>query len=796
MAIKFSNNALTTLATSITNLSTTLAVAAATGDGFPAVAGGGSDYFVLTMEDSSGHREFIRVDNRVAGSDVLGSVTYPLERGYWGSTARTWSAGDEVDCRWTSQAADQFYADAIASGTLASGGPTRAFGQNTATTTGLTFGYYGGILWVDGVITTIADGVVTLAASQTNYVERTGAGVVSSNTTAFTTGLVPLLVVTTSAGAVASVVDKRISSPPFTGRLSKSVAGAVDVTLNADEARNPIVEMSGAITANINLIVPATKQRWTVRNGTSGAFTVTFKTPSGTGVSVPQGKALELYGNGTDILSAVDGVFTYTVGVAANNLVQLDGAAKLPAVDGSQLTNLPLQAIPVVVGTRQTVLSGAVDNSNLPNWLAAGTGLAVDLKATTVAVRLAYASGLVDTQLDLTADAANQFGTLPANSTLYLFADRLTGTTFTGSSSRCPPQYGGSFDSTSGRFLLHFDGAPLATTFLDDWGSGSWAAVGSAKLQNNQAKFGATALGGSGTNNALIASGADRVRNASITSLPSGGWTLACQGWATAQANGINALFSLVNGSGLGLILCTNASGKVQCGLSSNGGSFDIVSFNSGTATIATGSWHAYELSWDGSNYRIKVDGVLDQTIASSLPICPFSTGFCIGGDPLTSGRGWQGYIDEVEMVPYCRHPGASSYTAPTVASAVNTAGELACWFDVPNMTMREVSGPNTVTAGGPVSFTARNRVFVGEADTGASSVSAIRAYAYRGYYDQTFTTTAVLTVKNHNLGVQPGWHQLLENGVTQYRALTLTNDTISWTPGAATTRLTLSRGY
>lgn len=37
---------------------------------------------------------------------------------------------------------------------------------------------------------------------------------------------------------------------------------------------------------------------------------------------------------------------TLTAGTAANNAVQLDGSARLPAVDGSQLTNLPLAAIP------------------------------------------------------------------------------------------------------------------------------------------------------------------------------------------------------------------------------------------------------------------------------------------------------------------------------------------------------------------------------------------------------------------------------------------------------------------
>ncbi len=32
---------------------------------------------------------------------------------------------------------------------------------------------------------------------------------------------------------------------------------------------------------------------------------------------------------------------TQTVGTSANNVVQLDGSSRLPAVDGSQLTNLP-----------------------------------------------------------------------------------------------------------------------------------------------------------------------------------------------------------------------------------------------------------------------------------------------------------------------------------------------------------------------------------------------------------------------------------------------------------------------
>ena len=47
------------------------------------------------------------------------------------------------------------------------------------------------------------------------------------------------------------------------------------------------------------------------------------------------------------------------LGTSANNVVQLDGSAKLPAVDGSALTNLPAS------GAYTKVSSGTITNSNL-----------------------------------------------------------------------------------------------------------------------------------------------------------------------------------------------------------------------------------------------------------------------------------------------------------------------------------------------------------------------------------------------------------------------------------------------
>ena len=64
------------------------------------------------------------------------------------------------------------------------------------------------------------------------------------------------------------------------------------------------------------------------------------------------------------------------VGTEAGNVVALDGGAKLPAVDASQLL-----AIPGTFDCRQTVLRGVVDSDGMPSFLTEGTGTAVTLSA-------------------------------------------------------------------------------------------------------------------------------------------------------------------------------------------------------------------------------------------------------------------------------------------------------------------------------------------------------------------------------------------------------------------------------
>jgi len=189
---------------------------------------------------------------------------------------------------------------------IASSLPVAPFGHKPSTTAGLTWGYYGGQRWISGVLTTVADSTLLLTASVTNYVEYTDAGVVSCNSAGFSADKNPIAEITTGVGAITAVLDRRSQRDPATGRLSKSVAGGVDVTLTAAEARADIIEFTGLLTGGINVILPTRAWCRLFANTTTGAFALTVKTAAGTGKTITQGKRAILYCDATNVLSSFD----------------------------------------------------------------------------------------------------------------------------------------------------------------------------------------------------------------------------------------------------------------------------------------------------------------------------------------------------------------------------------------------------------------------------------------------------------------------------------------------------------
>lgn len=180
--------------------------------------------------------------------------------------------------------------------------PATLYGRRQSTSSGLTWGYYGGNVLVNGVLTQIANATVALTASTTNYIEANPTtGAVSKNTTGFTAGQTPLYTIVTGTATVSNYTDHRIAVPDVTGRLAKAMSDA-NTTLSFAEVRNQILEFTGTLTVQRNIVLPLTPRQWTVFNNTTGGFGLQFIGATGTGIVVAAGKRAIVYADGTNIV--------------------------------------------------------------------------------------------------------------------------------------------------------------------------------------------------------------------------------------------------------------------------------------------------------------------------------------------------------------------------------------------------------------------------------------------------------------------------------------------------------------
>lgn len=191
-----------------------------------------------------------------------------------------------------------------ANGYFDAASPATLYGRRQSTSSGLTWGFYGGNVLVNGVLTHIANGTLTLTASATNYVEANPAtGAVSSNTTGFTAGRTPLYTVVVGSASITSYTDHRLATPDHHGLLAKAMTDA-NTTLTAAEVRNQILQFTGTLTAQRNIVLPLVPRQWTVFNNTTGGFGLQFIGATGTGIVVAAGKRAIIYADGTNVVRA------------------------------------------------------------------------------------------------------------------------------------------------------------------------------------------------------------------------------------------------------------------------------------------------------------------------------------------------------------------------------------------------------------------------------------------------------------------------------------------------------------
>ena len=105
----------------------------------------------------------------------------------------------------------------------------------------------------------------------------------------------------------------------ITGIGAIAVSGSSNYTLTtangaSDESRNAVLNITGTLTAAINVVCPTSAKTYIVKNGTTGGYAITLKTSGGTGISVPNGSTMLLYCDGTNVVEGVTYIGTMTAG--------------------------------------------------------------------------------------------------------------------------------------------------------------------------------------------------------------------------------------------------------------------------------------------------------------------------------------------------------------------------------------------------------------------------------------------------------------------------------------------------
>jgi len=108
--------------------------------------------------------------------------------------------------------------------------------------------------------------------------------------------------------AIGGKADVTMSSTTITLTLTNSNA--------AQDARALYLNLTGTPGGAADLIVPALQKSYLVKNGTTGGFAVTIKVTGQTGVSIPNGKTVWVYNNGTDVVTAIDFIPSLVLGAA------------------------------------------------------------------------------------------------------------------------------------------------------------------------------------------------------------------------------------------------------------------------------------------------------------------------------------------------------------------------------------------------------------------------------------------------------------------------------------------------
>lgn len=123
----------------------------------------------------------------------------------------------------------------------------------------------------------------------------------------------------------------------ITGVLSVAQGDTTLTLTNTDgasnQARNAVINLTGAMTAGRNVVVPTANKVYIFKNSTTGGFATTIKTAAGSGVAILNGQSRLVYCDGTNV---VDGLSLGTIATQDVGSVAITGGT----ISGVTITSL------------------------------------------------------------------------------------------------------------------------------------------------------------------------------------------------------------------------------------------------------------------------------------------------------------------------------------------------------------------------------------------------------------------------------------------------------------------------
>lgn len=129
----------------------------------------------------------------------------------------------------------------------------------------------------------------------------------------------------------------------LTGTTSISTTGGTTTLTNVDyvddQAKKLVLNVSGALVSSATIVIPNAAKSYKVLNRTTGAFTLSVKTSSGTAIVVTQSTGAEVYCDGANVVRFLTPMVDFTTGAPATSSGAAASSVSVSATGNLSSTN-------------------------------------------------------------------------------------------------------------------------------------------------------------------------------------------------------------------------------------------------------------------------------------------------------------------------------------------------------------------------------------------------------------------------------------------------------------------------